>query len=353
MPTIHFGTTTSHLLEAMARCGSDVISVDWRLPLDEAWRRIGDRGIQGNLDPGVMLAPFEVVAREARQILARQAGGRATSSTSATACSPTRRATTSGASPNWSTRRPPGPDREAPGPASTLGVMAQLGVVLATFGSAVTAEDVPAYLASVRGGREVPADLIEEFRRRYDLIGRSPLIDITQAQCAALQALLDSDEPRRTTRACVAGMLHSEPSLTGALDALAADGTRRIVVVALAPQYSPIILAGYERTVAAWRAEHPDVDVHIAGAWHLIPEWIDALAERVEEALARPRARRSATGSRSSSPPTASPARSSTAIPATSPSCATPPRRSRPGSVSTTTAGASRTRAPGTRPRNG
>jgi uroporphyrinogen decarboxylase len=75
VPTIHFGTTTSHLLEAMARCGSDVMSVDWRLPLDEAWRRIGDRGIQGNLDPGVMLAPFDVIAREARQILTL-AGGR-------------------------------------------------------------------------------------------------------------------------------------------------------------------------------------------------------------------------------------------------------------------------------------
>jgi uroporphyrinogen decarboxylase len=75
VPTIHFGTTTSHLLEAMARCGPDVISVDWRLPLDEAWSRIGDRAIQGNLDPGVMLAPFEVVAREAREILAL-AGGR-------------------------------------------------------------------------------------------------------------------------------------------------------------------------------------------------------------------------------------------------------------------------------------
>jgi uroporphyrinogen decarboxylase len=75
VPTIHFGTTTSHLLESMASAGSDVISVDWRLPLDEAWRRIGDRAIQGNLDPGVMLAPFDVIAREARLILA-QADGR-------------------------------------------------------------------------------------------------------------------------------------------------------------------------------------------------------------------------------------------------------------------------------------
>jgi ferrochelatase len=163
--------------------------------------------------------------------------------------------------------------------------MAQLGVVLATFGSAVTADDVPAYLASVRGGREVPEDLIEEFRRRYDLIGRSPLIDITEAQSAALQALLDADGAAHDTRV-VAGMLHSEPSLTRALDSLAAGGARSIIVVALAPQYSPIILAGYERTVTAWRAEHPEVGVHIAGAWHLTPEWITALAERVEEALA-------------------------------------------------------------------
>jgi protoporphyrin/coproporphyrin ferrochelatase len=162
--------------------------------------------------------------------------------------------------------------------------MAQLGVVLATFGSAVTSDDVPAYLASVRGGREVPADLIEEFRRRYDLIGRSPLIDITLAQCAALQAVLDSRDRRGGTRV-VAGMLHSDPALGDALDTLAGEGIRCIVVVVLAPQYSPIILAGYEGAVAAWRGGHPEVDVRIAGAWHLIPEWIAALAERVEDTL--------------------------------------------------------------------
>jgi protoporphyrin/coproporphyrin ferrochelatase len=163
--------------------------------------------------------------------------------------------------------------------------MAQLGVVLATFGSAVTADDVPAYLNSVRGGRDVPADLIAEFRRRYDLIGRSPLIDITREQARELQSLLDS-EPEDESMV-VAGMLHSEPSLTGALEAVHAGGATRIVVVVLAPQYSPIILAGYERAVAAWSAAHPEVDIHIAGAWHLIPEWIAALAERITEALAR------------------------------------------------------------------
>ena len=77
VPTIHFGTNTSHLLELMATAGSDVISVDWRLPLDEAWQRIGAaRGIQGNLDPAILLAPFSVVEEHAKVVLAR-AGGRA------------------------------------------------------------------------------------------------------------------------------------------------------------------------------------------------------------------------------------------------------------------------------------
>jgi uroporphyrinogen decarboxylase len=75
-PTIHFSTGTASLLEAIAGAGSDLVAVDWRVPLDEAWARIGhDRGIQGNLDPTLVLAPFEVVAEGARDVL-RRAGGR-------------------------------------------------------------------------------------------------------------------------------------------------------------------------------------------------------------------------------------------------------------------------------------
>jgi uroporphyrinogen decarboxylase len=74
VPTIHFGTTTAHLLEAMAEAGSDVVSVDWRLPLDQAWRRIGfEHGIQGNLEPAALLASFDTVEREARLVLERAA----------------------------------------------------------------------------------------------------------------------------------------------------------------------------------------------------------------------------------------------------------------------------------------
>jgi uroporphyrinogen decarboxylase len=75
VPTIHFGTGAASLLELMARAGGDLMSLDWRVSLDDAWARIGyDRGVQGNLDPVVMYAPFEVVETEAREILRRAAG---------------------------------------------------------------------------------------------------------------------------------------------------------------------------------------------------------------------------------------------------------------------------------------
>jgi uroporphyrinogen decarboxylase len=75
VPTIHFGTGTATLLELMAQAGGDIISVDWRIPLDDAWRRIGsDRGIQGNLDPALVLAPPERLERGVRDVLRRAAG---------------------------------------------------------------------------------------------------------------------------------------------------------------------------------------------------------------------------------------------------------------------------------------
>ncbi len=76
-PTIHFGTGTAALLELMAEAGGDVIGVDHRVSLGDAWRRVGhDRGIQGNLDPARLLAGWEATETGARAVL-EQAGGRA------------------------------------------------------------------------------------------------------------------------------------------------------------------------------------------------------------------------------------------------------------------------------------
>ncbi|MEG9226219.1 uroporphyrinogen decarboxylase [Aeromicrobium sp. Sec7.5] len=70
VPRIHFGVGTGELLGAMGDAGADVVGVDWRIPLDEAVRRIGpDHAVQGNLDPTLLFAPPEVVEREARRVL--------------------------------------------------------------------------------------------------------------------------------------------------------------------------------------------------------------------------------------------------------------------------------------------
>jgi uroporphyrinogen decarboxylase len=76
VPTIHFGTGTATLLSSMAAAGGDVIGLDWRIPLDRGWAEVGDdRGVQGNLEPALLLGPWERIEAATRDIL-RRAGGR-------------------------------------------------------------------------------------------------------------------------------------------------------------------------------------------------------------------------------------------------------------------------------------
>ncbi|MFN2388900.1 MAG: uroporphyrinogen decarboxylase [Actinomycetota bacterium] len=74
-PRIHFGVGTGELLSLMADAGADVMGVDWRVPLDAARRRLGPaRAVQGNLDPALCLAPWDVLEERAREVLARGGG---------------------------------------------------------------------------------------------------------------------------------------------------------------------------------------------------------------------------------------------------------------------------------------
>jgi uroporphyrinogen decarboxylase len=74
-PTIHFGTGTTHLLGDMADAGGDVIGLDWRVSIDRGWELAGfDRGVQGNLDPALLLGPFERVEAATDAILAAVGG---------------------------------------------------------------------------------------------------------------------------------------------------------------------------------------------------------------------------------------------------------------------------------------
>ncbi|MBC9734565.1 uroporphyrinogen decarboxylase [Nocardioides marmotae] len=69
VPRIHFGVGTSNLLGLMGEAGADVVGVDWRTPLDTAIGVVGDRGVQGNLDPTLVFAPTEVMTRRAAEVI--------------------------------------------------------------------------------------------------------------------------------------------------------------------------------------------------------------------------------------------------------------------------------------------
>ena len=76
VPVIYFGVDTASLLPAMRETGADVLGLDWRTPLDQAWRELDHAcAVQGNLDPITLFAEPELIRTRVRQIL-DQAGGR-------------------------------------------------------------------------------------------------------------------------------------------------------------------------------------------------------------------------------------------------------------------------------------
>ncbi|MGH7550184.1 MAG: uroporphyrinogen decarboxylase [Gemmatimonadota bacterium] len=74
VPVIHFGTDTTGLLPDMAAAGGDVIGFDWRIDLGRGWDLVGDRAVQGNLDPAVAAGPWEAARAGAERVLAEAAG---------------------------------------------------------------------------------------------------------------------------------------------------------------------------------------------------------------------------------------------------------------------------------------
>ena len=155
------------------------------------------------------------------------------------------------------------------------------GVLLMTYGSpaSLEREDIRAYLARVRAGREPDPDLVDEFTRRYQVIGGSPLIEITRAQAAALERSLGWPVE--------VGMRFSEPSIVAGLRALVDRAVENVAAIVLSPQFSPLLMGGYVRAIGAAQAELGDRAplIEVAGAWHDEPAFVAALANRVVDAL--------------------------------------------------------------------
>ena len=155
------------------------------------------------------------------------------------------------------------------------------GVLLMTYGSpaSLDREDVAAYLARVRGGREPDDDLVDEFTRRYHVIGGSPLIDITRRQAAALERTLGWPVD--------VGMRFSEPSITHGLRGLAERGVGQLVGIVLSPQFSPMLMGGYARAIDEARATLGATapTAVVAGTWHDDPSFVAAMARRIRDGV--------------------------------------------------------------------
>jgi ferrochelatase len=160
------------------------------------------------------------------------------------------------------------------------------GILLMTFGSAQTAGEVPAYLRSVRRGGDPDPDLVSEFQRRYQLVGWSPLVHITCEQAVGVERLLAQRHPDGAYLVR-AGMLHSDPTIGDAVRDLARAGAEDYLGIVLAPQYSPVIMGGYDRALEAAMARHArGARWAVAGPWHQVPAFIDDLSDRLGAALA-------------------------------------------------------------------
>ncbi len=154
------------------------------------------------------------------------------------------------------------------------------GALLMTYGSPASFErvDVAAYLAAVRGGRGADDGLVDEFTRRYRVIGGSPLIPITRRQAVAVEAILGGP--------VTVGMRFSDPDIAAGLAELRDRGVERAAAIILSPQFSPLLMRGYAAAVASAREADPSLpDVVVAGAWHTEPAFLDALGRRTRAAL--------------------------------------------------------------------
>lgn len=159
-------------------------------------------------------------------------------------------------------------------------------VLLVAFGGPDKLEDVRPFIANVLLGRSVPPERIEEVAHHYELIGgRSPLTEITLRQAASLGAELRKDG---VDLPVFVGMRNWHPYLRDTLAAMRTAGHRRAVAFILSAQQSEAGWERYVRDVTQAREElkgdAPEVDF-VAG-WHAEPLFIDAMATRVEEALA-------------------------------------------------------------------
>lgn len=159
-----------------------------------------------------------------------------------------------------------------------------IGVLLMAYGTPAGPDDVERYYTHVRRGRPPTAELLADLRRRYDAIGGvSPLLEITRAQAAGIQAVLDRRQPGHFR--VVLGMKHAPPFVEDAVAELRGANAKRAVGLVLAPQYSSASVGEYAARAEAALADDDRLRVTFVKQWHLARGYLDVVARAVGDAL--------------------------------------------------------------------
>ena len=154
--------------------------------------------------------------------------------------------------------------------------MAKQAVLLLAHGTPETIEQIPEYLRNVTGGRALPHEVVEEIQRRYALIGRSPLTEITQDQGRLVEAELAANGKRIPV---YVAMRNWHPTIADIVSRMHADGVEEAAVVCLAPQNSRTSVGLYRRVV-----ETSGLRIDFTASWADHPLLIEAFAERLRPA---------------------------------------------------------------------
>jgi protoporphyrin/coproporphyrin ferrochelatase len=157
-----------------------------------------------------------------------------------------------------------------------------IGLLVMAYGGPDNLDEVEPYLLDVRGYRPTAPEIIDEVRRRYrEIGGRSPILEQTREQAAALETVLNGT--RQEFKAFV-GMRHWHPYIKDTLDKMRAQGIERTVGLIMAPQYSRMSVEAYYKKIFETGSS---VEVAPIKDWHLLPGYIDALVSRARAALER------------------------------------------------------------------
>lgn len=163
----------------------------------------------------------------------------------------------------------------------------KIGVLVMSYGTPKSLEDVEAYYTHIRRGNPPSAEQLKELTDRYEAIvgGVFPLRENTDRQVASLQAALNRDKAGTDVEfVCYQGLKHAYPFIEDGVEAMVKDGITQAVGVVLAPHYSSMSVGGYIKR-AKEKADACKINMAFVESYHLHPELIDVLSRRVSAKL--------------------------------------------------------------------